>query len=654
MSTISNNRYYPNKKLDPVAAHNQPYPSPNYYPYPEPNNIYCLNPLSLKSLKNVDIDNLQEVFGKGIQEEKYSIIGRQLENERIFNEDPEINEIRNSIKHAKLNKVLAKQIHQNHYKRIQNLINDTKADEEVLKEIQKQDEIRKKNEEKILREKEKTKLLIEQQMKEKERMKMNSEAQKEYEKDRKDIEKLMKNMYEEDLALKEEENRKKKIARAYMEQAYIDKELKKKKEKEEEELQKEKERKYFEERQKFADEISNKKAAKEFEKNQIFNKLCEQEAQRKAQQDYWENIRNELNTEQENQRLKLAELAEKEKLQKQREEMIESEIAHRKAKEENKKKEKELENIFKKELMEKFEKEEKLEKLNIEKRKQKELNYKREIEKQWQDKLKQYQLQKENELKNLEKLKIEEQAKRYLIEQEKMRLLKENGDLLKRYYPLGYTKAINSIEKQKIENNNYNNFNKDTKYDIIKNNIFGNSNPNKSSAYPKYGNIKNFVYDKSIQDIHPKINIINYNMYNASANNDYDSYPTPEEYLKVMKSRGQKNYAYAGNTDTTGLAMRSQLPVYAGNLKKKGISKSISCGNIMNKNMEINYNRNNVNRSIGSAYPASQVQKESNNTLYGNYRVVNNDMFNEQIKNGNNTNYNYNRNMQEKIAEPMQ
>ena len=650
MSTI-NNRYYPKQKLNPVAAHNQPYPSPNYYPYPEPNNIYNLNPLSLKSIKNIDIDNLQDIFGKGFQEEKYSIIGRQLENERIFNEDPEINEIRNSIKHAQLNKVLAKQIHQNHYKRIQNLINDTKADEQVLKEMQKQDEQRKKNEEKILKEKAKTRILIEQQMKEKAKMKSRSEAQKEYEKDKKDVENLMKNIYEEDLALKEEQNRKKQIARAYMEQAYIEKELKKKQEKEAEKLQKEKERKYFEERQKFNDEINKKKADKEFEKNQIFNKLCEQEAQRKAQQDYWENVRNELNIEQENQRIKLAELAEKEKLQKQKEEMIESEIQHRKAKEENKRKEKEMENIFKKELMEKFEKEEKIEKLNIEKRKQKELNYKIEIEKQWKDKLKQYQLQKENELRNLEKLKMEEQAKRYLIEQEKIRLLKENGELLKRYYPLGYTKAINSIEKKNIsENNNYNNY---AKYDIIKNNIFGNSNPNKSNAYPKYGNIKNFVYDKSIQDIHPKINIVNYNMYNASANNDYDSYPTPEEYLKIMKSRGQKNYAYAGNTDTTGLAMRSQLPVCVGNVRKKGISKSISCGNIMsNKNTDVNYNKN-VHRSIGSAFPVPQLQNENSNTLY-NYRIMNNDKFNEQVRNVSNTNYNYNynnRNIQERIAE---
>ena len=69
-------------------------------------------------------------------------------------------------------------------------------------------------------------------------------------------------------------------------------------------------------------------------------------------------------------------------------------------------------------------------------------------------------------------------------------------------------------------------------------------------------------------------------MYNATANNNYDSYPTPEEYLKLMKQTGQKNYSYAGNTDTKGIPMRSQMPVYV----NKALSRSISNGFIQNNN----------------------------------------------------------------------
>ena len=256
-----------------------------------------------------------------------------------------------------------------------------------------------------------------------------------------------------------------------------------------------------------------------------------------------------------------------------------------KLKEENKKKEKEMEEEFKKKLMEKFNEDEKLEMLNLQKRKEKEREMKEEIERQWQLKLEQYQKQKNQELNELIKKKKEEERKRYLIEQEKKRLIQENEKLLKDYYPTGYQKALNSLQNISAPNKEDN-----TRHDIIFNNIFGNSNPNKASAYPKYGKIKNFVYDTAIQDVHPNINIINYPMYNATANNDYDSYPTPEEYKKYMEKTGQLNYAYAGGKDTTGIPIRGQMPVFANNdLNKKWISG--------NEAYKTQYNNNIINKT---------------------------------------------------------
>ena len=565
--------YYPKYKLNPTEAQNQPYPSPLYYPYPEPKNTYCLNPSTLKSLKTLDVDDLQGVFGKGLQNTKTSTISTKLENERIFSEDPEINDIKSSIERARLNKMLAKQMQQNQIKRLQNLINDTKMDEKVLKEIELERQKEKEKEEKRKKEMLKTKYLIQQQMLDKEKIKQ--ESIKEYEKDRRDVDNMINNIIKEDLLAKEEFNRKRHIAKSYMEEAYARKEFEKKKNKEEEMLMKEKERQYQEDMQKREDDRNNQRAQKQFEKDKIFNKLCEQEAQRKAEEDYWENIRNELHLEQENKKIKMAEKAEKDKKLRQKEEMIESAMKQKKIKDDNKKKEIEMEEEFKKRYIEKLKEEEETEKLNAQKKKQKELELKMDVEKQWQYKLKQYQLQKEEELKNLEQFKIKEQAKKYLIEKEKQRLLKENEDLLKGYYPFGYQKGINSLKNISNPSNN------EIKHGIIINNIFGNSNPNKSSVYPKYGNIKNFVYDKSIQDVHNKINMKNYLMYNATANNNYDSYPTPEEYIKMMEKVGQKHLAYAGNTDTTGIPMRGQMPILGNNKK---LTKSISCAGIQNPN----------------------------------------------------------------------
>ena len=637
------NQYYPTTTLDPISAQNQPYPSPNYYPYPPPTNTYCLNPTTLKSLKTLDINELQDVLGKGLQDQNSLVVGEKLEKERIFKEDNDIIEIKNSIQRAKLNKILAKQMYQNQMKRIQNIINDTRTDEQVLKDQNLEKDKQIEEEEKKRKERLKNKYLLQQQMKDREILRQ--ESKKEYEKDKQDIENLINNIKREDQLAKEELDRKRNIARTYMENSYARKAEQKRKEKEDELLEKEKERKHQEELQKRADEFKGQKAKIQQQKDKIFNQLCEQEAKRQAEKDYWENVRNELYLEQGNKKLKMEEKAEKEKKERQKEEMMASALLHKKVKEENKLKELEQEKEFRKKYLKQIQEEEELDRLNLKKRKQKELELKMEVEKQWQQKLAQYQLQKEDELKNREKLKVQEKARKYIIEQEKQRLIKENEDLLKGYYPLGYQKALNSLKKDSNDSNNLNTINNDTKHDIIYNNIFGNSNPNRPSAYLNYGKIKNYVYDKSIQEVNHNINVTNYPMYNATANNNYDSYPSPEEYLKLMKQTGQKNFSYAGNTDTTGIPMRSQMPVYV----NKALTRSISTGNGIqnNKNNFLDIrSRRNLIKSNSNIYEEKMPQ-------INNYRIqkVHDVGIDKNANIENNVTNKYKNKMQEKVAE---
>ena len=83
----------------------------------------------------MDIDDLQDIFGKGFQEKKQAKIGEKICNEKMFGENDEIKEIKAAIEYAKLNRARALQIQQNQFRRIQNLIKDTQADEEVLKKL---------------------------------------------------------------------------------------------------------------------------------------------------------------------------------------------------------------------------------------------------------------------------------------------------------------------------------------------------------------------------------------------------------------------------------------------------------------------------------------------------------------------------------------
>ena len=639
-------KYYPKEILNSISAQNQPYPSSSYYPYPVPTNTFRLNPLVLPSLKTLDIDDLQDVFGKGFQDMNQRKIGEKIANEKMFNENEEIKEIKSAIEYAKLNQARAKQIQQNQYKRIQNLIKDTKEDEEVLRKLKLDKERAIEENEKKKMERIKAKRLLQQQMKEKENMK--KEAEKEYQKDLQDIKKIMDIIHKEDLETKKEEERKKSIARQYMYNAYKEKEEKKRKELEEEQLQKERERKHLETVAKRESDLNDKKAHIQQEKDKIFNKLCLEEAKRQAEKDYWESVRNDLYTEQENLRAKNEEKAEKEKLLKQKEEMLQSAIEQMKRKEEIKRKEKEEENDIQKRMIEKFKEDEKNELDNLLKKRQQEQKMKEEIEKQWQYKLQQYQDQKKAEIDLLNKKIQDDINKNYLVEQEKKRLIQENETLLKNYYPTGYKKAIsslkNNIEKPKPET---------TRNDIIYNNIFGNSNPNKASAYPKYGKIKNFVYDKGIQDIHPNINMTNYPLYNATANNDYDSYPSIEEYKKNMKKTGQINLAYAGGGDVTSIPMKGQLPIYANNeFNRKWLMGEEGNKTMYNPKVRTNHWNNNSIRSMNNKNNSNSIDTKYNNKSYFDDMKDNNEDINRTFYKRQKSFSDFNRNLSMKSTNP--
>ena len=575
---MSDNNYSLNSQESPK---NLAYRSLKYYPYPEPSDIYRINPLCLNSLEKLDIDDLQDVFGKNFQEQRSYEQSQKLMKEIIINDSPEIKEVRDAIEHAKLNQVLARQMNQNNYLRQQKLIKEAEEDEVVLKEIENEKKRKKEEKEKKKLEFLKNREINLQQIRDKKLL--EEEAQKEYERDKKLLEDMIQKMKEEDLAAKKEEQRKKDINKLFMQNAFKERDLYKKKQLDNDKLLDEDIKKYNEEIALREKNLAKKKNDLQLQKDIILQKLGEEKARRKAEQDYWDNVRADLHVEQDLFKTKQKQKEEEEKRNKMREDVMNSALEQMKFKAQKKKEEEEMDAKFKQKILEKYAEDEKLEKEIQEKKKQQLIDIQNEIQKQRELKYLQYEKQKEKELKEINKWKEEEDAKKYIIEQEKRRLLKENEELLKKYYPIGYYKVKDSLKQIKKPTFT-------TRQDVIYNNIFGNSNPNKSTAYPKYGKIKNFVYDINVQDVHPNINIINYPMYNATANNDYDSYPTPEEYKKMMDKTGQKNYAYAGGEFIKGIPMRSQIPVY--NTENRFKRKYLTIENDNNNFVGTNTNNN--------------------------------------------------------------
>ncbi len=607
---------------------NQAYRSLVNYPYPEPRDTFRINPLCLNSLKNLDIDDLQDVFGKNIQDQRSYEEGQKLMKEVIINDSPEIKEVKDAIEHAKLNQILARQMNQNMLLRQQKLIKEAEEEELVLQEIENEKKRKKEEDEKKKIEFLKNREINLQQIRDKKLLR--EQAEKEYERDKKLVDDMIKKMKEEELAAMKEEQRKKDINKLFMQNAFKERDIIKKKEQEYDKLQDEDIRKYKEQVALRQKNLQKKKDDLQQQKDKIFNKLCDEEAKRKAEQDYWDNIRADLHVEQDLLKAKQKQKEEEDKRNKLRDEVINSALEQMKYKAMKKKEDEENDEKFRQKLLEKYAQDEKLEKEKQEKQKQQLIDIQNEIQKQRELKYLQYQKQKEKELFEINKSKEEEDARRYIIEQEKMRLLKENEELLKKYYPSGYYKVKDSLRQVKKPTTT-------TRHDVIYNNIFGNSNPNKSTAYPKYGKIKNFVYDINVQDVHPNINKVNYPMYNATANNDYDSYPTPEEYKKMMEKVGQKNYAYAGGDFIQGIPMRSQMPVYnnlnENNFKRKNLTilnntnlvgnntnDTLQMSKYSNKDREIGLNENISNNSTGyykteSNYAPAQREKYNLNRI---------------------------------------
>ena len=84
----------------------------------------------------MDIDDLQDTFGKAIQEKQHLKQREKIELEKMFNENEEIRKIRETIQNAKINKFRAQQIHENQARRMKNLIKDSEIDEVVLSNLE--------------------------------------------------------------------------------------------------------------------------------------------------------------------------------------------------------------------------------------------------------------------------------------------------------------------------------------------------------------------------------------------------------------------------------------------------------------------------------------------------------------------------------------
>jgi hypothetical protein len=156
-----------------------------------------------------------------------------------------------------------------------------------------------------------------------------------------------------------------------------------KRQKEMEQYEDEMVRQYAAQQQARADEIQAQKDAAEAVKDAIFRKLEEEEQVRRAEAEFQERLRNELYDQESEEAAKIKEQYEAEKRVRVREELQAAREYQIRLKEEREKEEKHMEDEFKTKLLEKFAEDERLEQMNAQRRRMRELEHKREVERLW-------------------------------------------------------------------------------------------------------------------------------------------------------------------------------------------------------------------------------------------------------------------------------
>lgn len=94
-----------------------------------------------------------------------------------------------------------------------------------------------------------------------------------------------------------------------------------------------------------------------------------------------------------------------------------------------------MEDEFKRKLMDKFAEDERLEQMNAQRRRMREQEHKREVERLWQEKLAIYQQQRDLEIQELAAKRVEEQRVAAIVEEQKRALLAQHKAVLQQYNP---------------------------------------------------------------------------------------------------------------------------------------------------------------------------------------------------------------------------
>ena len=194
-----------------------------------------------------------------------------------------------------------------------------------------------------------------------EREQLRDQAQLEFQRERDQVDNIINKMIEEDHEMQKIQQMKMEQSKQDMILSVNEKKALLKRQRELEEYEEELVRRFQGQQQARSHELQAMKEQAEAQRDAIFNKLAKEEADRKAEFEYVENMRNELQVQEQEERARANERAEMEKRARQKEELISAKDYQMRLKAERLDEEKRMEDDFKIKMAEKFAEDERLE-----------------------------------------------------------------------------------------------------------------------------------------------------------------------------------------------------------------------------------------------------------------------------------------------------
>jgi len=360
-------------------------------------------------------------------------IREEMEKRRICDGSEELRRLKERLHMAKVNKERAVQLLEIEVRKEKDRFIDQKLDESMENERLEQNELEIKLSVEKAKQAERVKVINQQQIAMKEAAKQ--EALEEYLKERQQVENLVKKIEQEDELERQAREEKKKESREMLRQFMIEQKEKQQQMEAQEKAENEEIERFARLKREHEERLAAEQEEKEREKVRLMNKMVGQMEAKSKEKEELEYLRNELHAEElEAQSRRQEEMRVRKKLE-DREEMKQAYLFQMRAKEEKALNARKEEEKIRAEAMRKFAEDDRLEQLNDHKRRMKYEQHKREADRLVQVRREMYDLARQKEMEEVEWLKKDEGQRQAIIEEERMRLLKEHAQELKKFLP---------------------------------------------------------------------------------------------------------------------------------------------------------------------------------------------------------------------------